>query len=475
MKNILWNKTKIIATIGPSSSTKKRITELIHEGADIFRLNFSHGTHEEHAKVIRYIREVNAKLGTQVGILQDLQGPKIRLGEIEKKVRITAGDPLTITTTDRLGTKDKVSTSYKNLPSDVKKGDSILIDDGKIELKVTSVRGKEVHTTVIYGGKLRSRKGINLPTTNVSAPSLTPKDLKDLQFGFDHNLEWVALSFVRRPADCVRLRKLIDRNKKQTLIVAKIEKPEAVRNFDGILKVCDGVMVARGDLGVEIGSEDVPMIQKTIVGKCRRAAKPVIIATQMMESMIESPRPTRAETNDVANAVLDGADALMLSAETAAGAYPVEVVRSMVKTIHSVEAQGDIYYKLPELDESSEFFLHDSVVRVATRVAEYTDAKALVTLTHRGYAPFRLSSYRPKASIFIFTHNEPFINSMNLLWGVRSFYYDKSDSTDATIADLNAMLKKKGHVRKNDTVIFLVAMPINKPGKANTIHVSQVK
>jgi len=474
MELIEFNKTKIIATVGPASNTKRKLIELIKAGTDVFRLNFSHGKYEDHARIVKFIRDINKQLGTNICILQDLQGPKIRIEEVQKGTKIKTGNKLIITTKSIIGNANKVSTSYKRLPSDISVKDIILIDDGKIELVVESIKSNEVHTRVIHGGKLKSRKGINMPNTMVSAPSLSSKDKKDLEFALEHNLEWLALSFVRKASDIVQLRRRIERTGKEILIIAKIEKPEAIDNIDDIIEVSDGIMVARGDLGVEIQSEEVPMIQKKIVQKCRKVAKPVIIATQMMESMIENPRPTRAETNDVANAVMDGADALMLSAETAVGQFPVEVITSMVSTIRSVEDQADIYYRHYEKGGESEFFLNDSVVHMSTKLAQYTDAQAIVGLTHRGYTAFKLSSYRPHASIFIFTNNRPFINTMNLVWGVRGIYYNKAESTDATISDVYNILQKKGYVKKDDVIINLVAMPINQPGRVNTLQINRI-
>lgn len=475
MNLVEFNKTKIIATVGPACNTKKKLKELVNAGTDVFRLNFAHGSWDDHAKVVKYVREINQQLGTTICLLQDLQGPKIRIEEVEKKTYIKEGDQLIITTKSVLGNAKKVSTSYRGLPKDLLIGDTILVDDGKIELCVEAVKEQDVYTRVIFGGKLKSRKGINLPNTKISAPSLTAKDANDLKFAIEHDIEWVAMSFVRKASDIIQLRKKIEKAGKETLIIAKIEKPEAIRNIDEIINVSDGIMVARGDLGVEIRSEEVPMLQKIIVEKCRKVAKPVIIATQMMESMIENPRPTRAETNDIANAVLDGADTLMLSGETAVGAYPVEVIRSMVNTIRNVEEKGDIYYKLYPLDEESDYFLNDSVVHMSAQLANYTNAKAMIGLTHRGYTAFKLSSYRPQACIFIFTNNKPFINTMNLVWGLRGIYYNRSESTDTTISDIYELLKKNDYVKKGDIIINLAAMPINKPGRVNTLQVNKIK
>ncbi|HRG10657.1 MAG TPA: pyruvate kinase, partial [Cyclobacteriaceae bacterium] len=413
-------------------------------------------------------------LGTHIAILQDLQGPKIRVNEMEPGIEIKAGETITITTKEVLGNKDLVSTSYEGLPNDVKVGDMILIDDGKLELRVKDVRGVEVTCTIIYGGPLKSRKGINLPFSKVSAPSLTEKDLEDLKFGLKNRVDWVALSFVRKAKDIEALREIINEHKSTTRIVAKIEKPEALENIDDIVAATDAVMVARGDLGVEIWMEEVPMVQKMLVEKCNRASKPVIVATQMMESMIENPRPTRAETNDVANAVMDGADALMLSAETAAGKYPVEVIRSMVRTIGSVEKQGNIYYRFRDVEADSPNYFNDSLILTACKLAKEVNAKAIVGMTQLGYAAFKASSHRPNANIFAFTSNDAILNSMNLVWATRAYHYDKASSTDETIADVEKILKRDGHVQTGDIFIILASMPIQERGRSNMIKVHVV-
>ncbi|TRX62188.1 pyruvate kinase [Fulvivirga sp. M361] len=473
-QKIHFNKTKIIATVGPASNNKETLRELMLTGVDIFRLNFSHGTHEDHSKVIQFVRELNEELATHVSLLQDLQGPKIRLGEVEKGARIKKGDKFIISIKDMIGNSEMASTVYTNLPKDVSPGDMILIDDGKIELKVKSIEGDQVVTEVIYGGKLKSRKGINLPFTKVSAPCLTEKDLKDLEFGLKNDLDWIALSFVREAADIRELRSIIEKENKSTRIVAKIEKPEAIKNIDEIISATDAVMVARGDLGVEIFMEEVPMAQKMIVNKCNRAAKPVIIATQMMESMIENPRPTRAETNDVANAVMDGADTLMLSAETAAGMYPIEVVKSMVNTVSCVERQADVYFKHDLPDQEDPLFLNSTLILNSCRLAKASKATAIVGMTQSGYTAFKLAAHRPKANIFIFTSNKPLLNIINLVWGVRGFYYDKEVSTDDTFADIEEILKSKEHIGKGDVFITTASMPIDERGRTNTIKLNVV-
>ncbi len=474
MERISYNKTKIVATVGPASNNKEMLMALAKEGVDVFRLNFSHGKHEDHLKVINYVREINKELGTHIALLQDLQGPKIRVNEMQPGIEIKAGDKITITTKEVLGNHELVSTSYEGLPKDVKVGDMILIDDGKIELKVKEIRGIEVVCTVIYGGPLKSRKGINLPFSKVSAPSLTDKDYEDLEFGLKNNVDWVALSFVRKATDIEILRAVIDRFKSNTRIVAKIEKPEALENIDAIIAATDAVMVARGDLGVEIWMEEVPMVQKMLVEKCNSASKPVIVATQMMESMIENPRPTRAETNDVANAVMDGADALMLSAETAAGKYPIEVIRSMVRTIGSVEKQGDIFFRFRNVDPNSSNFFNDSLILTACKLAKDVNAKAIVGMTQLGYAAIKASSHRPKANIFAFTSNDTILNTMNLVWATRAYHYDKAASTDETIADVEKILKRDGHVKSGDIFIILASMPIQERGRSNMIKVHVV-
>jgi len=475
MERISYNKTKIVATVGPASSSKEMLTSLVKEGVDVFRLNFSHGSHEDHLKVINLVREINAELGTCIALLQDLQGPKIRVNEMQPGIEIKSGDQLIITTSQLLGNDKIVSTSYERLPQDVKTGDIILVDDGKIELKVKEVRGIEVVTTVVYGGPLKSRKGINLPFTKVSAPSLTEKDLADLEFGIKHKVDWIALSFVRKAYDIESMREILNKHQSNSRIVAKIEKPEALENIDAIIAATDAVMVARGDLGVEIWMEEVPMVQKMLVEKCNKAAKPVIVATQMMESMIENPRPTRAETNDVANAVMDGADAVMLSAETAAGKYPLEVIRSMVRTIASVEKSGKIFYKFRDIDPRSPSPFTDGLILTACKLAQEVGAKAIVGMTQLGYCAYRASSHRPNTNVFAFTSNKNIINTMNLAWATRAYHYDKVASTDQTISDVESILKKDNHVQPGDIIVILASMPIQDRGRTNMIKVHIVK
>ena len=475
MERISYNRTKIVATVGPASNSKEMLRALIKEGVDIFRLNFSHGKHEDHQKVIDFVRELNHEMGTNIALLQDLQGPKIRVNDVEEGTDLVPGQELIITTRQLVGNREIVSTSYANLPKDVKRSDMVLIDDGKIELKVKEVRDTDVVCQVIYGGPLKSRKGINLPQTKVTAPSLTEKDLHDLTFGLKNHIDWIALSFVRKGTDIEILRDIINRAQSASRIVAKIEKPEALENIDAILAATDAVMVARGDLGVEIWLEEVPMMQKMIVEKCNKLAKPVIVATQMMESMIENPRPTRAETNDVANAVMDGADALMLSAETAAGKYPIEVIRSMVRTITSIEKQAKIYYRYQEVKPDSPSYFTDSLILTACKLAQEIKAKAIVGMTQLGYSAFKAASHRPNANIFAFTSNEKIINTMNLVWATKAYHYDKASSTDETISDVEHMLKRDGHVKPGDLIIILASMPIQERGRSNMIKVHEIR
>ncbi|HBH24810.1 MAG TPA: pyruvate kinase [Cytophagales bacterium] len=471
------NKTKIVATVGPACETKSRLANLIKSGANVFRLNFSHGTHAEHANRIKSIRELNEELNTHISILQDLQGPKIRIAEVEQgAVTLKVGQKLVITTEQVLGTKERVSTSYKSLPKDVKIGDSILIDDGNLEMKVVDKNTKEVFTQVLHGGILKSRKGINLPTSNVSAPSLTPKDMEDLMFGIEMDVDWIALSFVRSAKDIIELKKIIESHGRQIKVVAKIEKPEAVANFDEIVKVTDAVMVARGDLGVEIPMEEVPVVQKELVYKCNQSAKPVIVATQMVESMVNNPRPTRAEASDVANAIMDGADAVMLSAETASGSFPALAVRSMAKIIRSVESKVmRIYNKDYEMDTHSETYKNDRVLASAISLAEDTNARAITGMTFSGYTATGLSRFRPQANIYIFTGNEKLLNQLNLIWGVRGFFYDKFYSTDDSLDDVLHLLHEKRLIKKGDVLVNTSTSPVKPKKRTNTVRLMEVE
>lgn len=465
------NRAKIVATLGPASQSKDVIRQLIDAGVNVFRLNFSHGDHATHASVIERIREVNHELRVHTAILQDLQGPKIRIGQVENGgVPIQPGQEIVITTKEMVGTSQMVSTTYENLATDVSPGDMILIDDGNLELFVKSVNGEDVTCEVKYGGILKSRKGINLPFTEVSAPSLTDKDKKDLAFGIEQEVDWIALSFVRHADDVRDLRARIEAKGKDIRIISKIEKPEALKNIDEIISESDALMVARGDLGVEIVMEEVPMAQKMIVEKCNHSAKPVIIATQMMESMISNPRPTRAETNDVANAVLDGADAMMLSAETASGKYPLQTVQSMARTIASVEgATDEIYDKIELPNKESDSFHSDNVIFGAAKLSERVGARAILGNTVSGYTAFKLSSYRPHARIYIFTPNKKLLNKLSLVWGVDAYYYDSEESTDQTFKDHENILKANGQIEEGDIFITTASMPLKARGRTNML------
>ena len=476
MKQKLFKKTKIVATIGPASRDREVLKELILSGANVFRLNFSHGSHEDHQKTIEMVRSLNDELGTHVCLLQDLQGPKIRVGQVKDgAVPIKPGQKLIITTDEIEGTSERVSTVYQGIINDVKPGDMILVDDGNIELKTIKVEGNDVHTEVVHGELLKSRKGINLPNSNVSAPSMTEKDIEDLEFGFQFDIEWVALSFVRNAADIKDIKARIAKAGVRTKVVAKIEKPEAISNMDAIIDETDALMVARGDLGVEVPSEMVPIYQKRLVKKCNRLGKPVIIATQMLESMTDNPRPTRAETNDVANAVLDGADALMLSAESASGKFPIESVRRMAQTIAAIESDSQtIYSKFAEEDEFSSTRLNDLLVRSACRLSDSVSARAIVGMTKTGYTGFRLSMHRPKANIFIFTDERYVLRQMSLAWGVNGFYYEKFENVDNTFQEVESILKGEGFLSQGDIFISTSAMPLHWEGHTNMMRINKV-
>ncbi|MEQ8239723.1 MAG: pyruvate kinase [Cyclobacteriaceae bacterium] len=477
MINTKFKRTKIVATIGPASRNKETLRELIKAGANVFRLNFSHGAHEDHKETIDMVRELNDEMGTHVALLQDLQGPKIRVGKVENDgVKLTPGQQLIISTQEILGTSERVSTVYAGITNDVKPGDTILVDDGNIELETIRVEGTEVYTKVIHGELLKSRKGINLPSSNVSAPSMTEKDIEDLDFAMQFNLEWVALSFVRKAEDIIDIKKRLDAAGVTTKVVAKIEKPEALKNIDEIIAATDAIMVARGDLGVEIPGEHVPLAQKRIVQKCNKLGKPVIIATQMMESMIENPRPTRAETNDVANAVLDGADALMLSAESASGKFPVQSVSAMAKTIMAIEAgsKNAVYNKFNDEDVESTTRLNDLLIRSACRMAAAVDAKAIVGMTKTGYTGYKLAMHRPHANIYLFTNKKYLLRQMNLVWGVTGFYYDQTLGIDDTFKEIQSKLVEAGFLEKGDVLINTSSIPLHWEGHTNMMRVDLV-
>ena len=474
--NRLKNKTKIVATIGPASASIDMLKNMIICGVNVCRINFSHGSHEDHKKVIDNIRQADKELGTFTAILGDLQGPKIRIGDVENNgVKLEDGNKLLITTNACVGTSEKVYLNYQEFPKDVAPGERILIDDGKLMLGVIKTNQKdEVLTEVIHGGILSSKKGVNLPNTKISLPCLTEKDLIDLDFALEMDIHWIGLSFVRSSEDIKELREIIDKNNKDCRIIAKIEKPEAIENIDAIIEETDGVMVARGDLGVEIPMQDVPLRQKEIVIKSQNAAKPVIIATQMMESMITNISPTRAEVNDVANAVMDGADAVMLSGETSVGKHPIEVIKAMYKILLQTETYEGIYFKELEPDINQDRFITDSICFNSVRLANRTKSKAIVTMTFSGYTSYKISSFRPKAGIMVFTGNPRILNTLSLVWGTRTFFYDKFVSTDHTIEDVKLLLKKKGYVEDDDLIINIASMPIAEKGMTNMLRLSYV-
>jgi len=470
-----FNKTKIVATIGPASYDEKILEALIDEGVNVCRLNFSHGTYEEYSAVIRTIRRINKKKNIPTAILGDIQGPKLRIGNVENgAISLNAGNKISLVTSELTGTANKVSINYANLTNDIKPGSKILIDDGKIVLEAVEIKQDEVIAKIIQGGILTANKGVNLPNTPISTPCLTEKDLTDLDFALENNLEWIALSFVRSASDIEKVQKIITDQEKKSRVIAKIEKPEAIDKLDSIIEISDGIMVARGDLGVEIPMQNVPIIQKEIVRKCRKASKPVIIATQMMESMIESLSPTRAEVNDVANAVMDGADAVMLSAETSLGKNPVEVIKAIYKIVVKSETFDEIYhhYKIPNSEDKR--FISDSICFNAAKMAERVNAKAIVTMSFSGYTGLKISSYRPRSNTFVFTANEAILNTLSLIWGVRGFYYDKFISTDDTISDIKKILEKEKLVEKGDLIINITSMPIAEKGESNMVKLSEI-
>lgn len=450
---------------------------MFNAGLDVCRLNFSHGSQADHQKVIDTIREINQKHKYNVGILADLQGPKIRIGMVKDGgINLVNGSKTTITTQECVGNEERIYITYENFPQDVKAGEIILLDDGKLQMRVLETNYKdEVICEVVHGGILTSRKGVNLPNTKVSIPSLTAEDKKNLDFVLESDVEWVGLSFVRNAADIVELKDIIKEKGKTARVVAKIEKPEAIANIDEIIAVTDAVMVARGDLGVEMPMEEVPLLQKMIVNKCRAASKPVIIATQMLESMITTPRPTRAEVNDVANSVLDGADAVMLSGETSVGEFPLIVIETMQKIVNNIEENNYPYYAEKFLKPKTDSFLGDAVCDSACFLAKQTDAVGIVTMTSSGYTAFEVASHRPQAPIFTFTSNESLLNTLSLVWGVRGFFYDKFESTDKTIEEVNDLLKKKKLVKKGDVVINTAAVPLEKRSRTNMVKVSVVE
>jgi pyruvate kinase len=474
-----YNRTKIVATMGPASSKKDVLLAMVKAGVNVCRLNFSHGRPEDHQKTIDLIREINEQYKTNIAILADLQGPKIRIGLVKDGgIHLINGKHINITTKESIGDENNIYITYDTFPQDVQANEIILLDDGKLQLKVIETNRKDnVLCEIIHGGILTSRKGVNLPNTKVSIPSLTEEDLTNLQFALQNDVEWIGLSFVRTGEDIVELKRIISRSGKASRVIAKVEKPEAIDNIDEIIAATDGVMVARGDLGVEMPLEEVPLLQKMIARKCRAASKPVIVATQMLESMITTPRPTRAEVNDVANSVLDGADAVMLSGETSVGEFPVIVIETMAKIVRNVEERGYPFNTAKEIhqDPSHPNYLSNAVCESAVHLSEHTNAVGIVSMTFSGYTAFEISSHRPKANTYIFTSNRQLLNALSLVWGVKAFYYDERESTDKTISDVNSILIGENLVERGDVVINTAAVPIVAQGKTNMLKVTVIE
>lgn len=469
-------KTKIVATLGPAINSKEMLEEMMVLGVNVFRVNFSHADYDDVVQKIKDIREINEKLNFNVAILADLQGPKLRVGIMGEKVKLKKGDIFTFTTNECIGNAEKAFMTYKNFPKDVKVGEQILVDDGKLLFEVLETdRNAYVKTKVLRGGKLKSKKGVNLPNTNISLPALTEKDIKDALFAIKLDVDWIALSFVRTAEDLNKLNDLIKENSDHKIpIIAKIEKPEAVENISQITANCDGLMVARGDLGVEIPMHEVPIIQKTLVRKAKEARIPVIIATQMMETMITNQVPTRAEVNDVANSIMDGADAVMLSGETSVGEYPREVIKTMRNIIESVENSELINSPVNSVECVNERYITKSICRQAAFLADEIGAKAITTLTNSGYTAFQISSWRPKSNILAFSDNRRILAMLNLLWGVKAQFYDKMVSTDDTVEDINRITLENNYAEKGDFVINLTSMPVHEKGMVNTLRISQL-
>lgn len=470
-------KTKIVATLGPATNTKEILTDLAREGVNVFRINFSHADYDSVKERIKLIREINKENGWNVAILADLQGPKLRVGVMQEGTILEDGQEFVFTTEQCEGDKEKAFMTYQNFPRDVKPGEHIMVDDGKLLFEVVSTdKVSKVVTKVLVGGPLSSKKGVNLPNTNISLPALTEKDRKDAIFALSQDVDWIALSFVRTPEDLRMLRDLIKQNSDYRVpVIAKIEKPEAVENIDALIPYCDGLMVARGDLGVEIPMQEVPLIQKRLVMRAKKARIPVIIATQMMETMIENSVPTRAEVNDVANSIMDGADAVMLSGETSVGKHPVRVIKKMSEIILSVENSPLIQVPLKPPHIRTNRFITKSVCYHAALTANETDAAAICTLTNSGYTAFQISAWRPRTHVLAFTTERRILGKLNLLWGVRAFYYDEDLSTDDTVKDINRLASKMGYVDSGDLVINLTSMPVEERGMVNTLRITEVK
>ncbi|MBA3647713.1 MAG: pyruvate kinase [Chitinophagales bacterium] len=476
-KAVEFTRTKIIATIGPASRNYETIGAMVEEGMDVARMNFSHSTHEDHQQTVDLVRKYNLENKTNVCLLGDLQGPKLRIGMVlNNEIFLSVGKKIMLTSEETVSTPEKLYIKYDRLAQDIKPGEYILLDDGKLTIEIISSDHKNLaEGKVIHGGRLTSKKGVNFPHSQLSVPAISDKDIADLEFALKNEVEWIALSFVRNADDITQLRALLHQRNSKAKVIAKIEKPEAVKNIEDIIAASDAIMVARGDLGVEMEMEQVPILQKQIVKSSINAAKPVIIATQMMESMIQNATPTRAETNDVTNAVLDGADAVMLSAETSTGLYPVEVVKTMERIVRYAETQDAVYNKRKVVNPSSHTFLSDEICHQACLICDQLNAKAIVSMTHSGYTAFQLASFRPKAPIFIFTDNKKLFNAFSLVWGVQVLFYNRFATTDETIKDVNGVLKSLGHVSSGNLVINTASMPLHERSRTNTIKVSRIE
>jgi pyruvate kinase len=460
---------KIVCTLGPATSTPEKVRELVEAGMDVARLNLSHGDHDTHTRTLALVRQAALDAGRGVGVLADLQGPKIRLGTFASgPVLLSAGDEFTITTREVPGTAQLASTTYAGLAGDVRPGDAILIDDGRITLEVISVSGQDVLTRVVEGGRVSDHKGINLPGIPVSVPALTDKDVRDLRWALESGVDMVALSFVRTASDAAAVHAVMDEVGIHLPVLAKIEKPQAVTNLVDIVETFDGIMVARGDLGVELPLEQVPLVQKQAISLARELAKPVIVATQMLESMVTMSRPTRAEASDVANAVLDGADALMLSGETSVGAHPIEAVETMARIITAVENAG--LDELPELMRLPRT-TGGAIARAATAVGDAVDAVALVAFTQTGTSARQVSRYRSAIPLYAFTPLESVRNRLALTWGVQTYLVPAVTHTDQMVRQVDASLLELGHVNEGDNVVIVAGSPPGIPGSTNALRV----
>lgn len=475
-KKYRLKRTKVVGTIGPSCLSKKKIRKMILAGLNVCRINFSHCNHHDALQIIEIVNKLNIELESHVAILGDLQGPKLRIGEVKDNTFLEKNNSVVIQHGLGESNSRKIFINYMNIAKDIKIGDKILLDDGKIVLRAIDNNGVEIKCAIIQGGKVDSKKGLNLPNTQISIPTITDKDVDDLNFCIQHEVEWIALSFVRTSKDVLNLKELLKKSNAKCKIIAKIEKPEAIKNLNGIVRNCDALMVARGDLGVEVPTQKVPVLQKKIVRAARRNAKPVIIATQVMESMMTNLAPTRAETNDAANAVFDGADALMLSGETSIGKFPVRVIRTISKIILDVEASDERKHFNKYLPRKSDNrYVSDAICYQASEIANQVEAKAILAFTASGYNAQKISSNRPNAHICVFTHNRQLLNMLSLIWGVLGFYYNRLESTDSTIEETQDILKRNQIIKCDDFVINIASMPIKEKGMTNMLKLEKIK